>query len=359
MLDPRVPVTLLTGFLGAGKTTVLNAVLADDTTERVAVIMNEFGDVGLDHDLIEESTEEIVLMQSGCLCCTVRGDLSKTVTGLFIKKWDGDIDFDRIVIETTGLAEPAPIAQTLLVDPMLARNTRLDGIVTVADAANGTATLDSQFEAVSQAAMADLIILSKTDLVTPDKLAAFEDRLLGLNPGVRIKHAIRGENVAKDMWGLSAMRPAAKPNDVLSWTLGETKPTEDGASDPFGNLSGFGASATPAAPLPVHDARIGSASIVLDEPLSEETFDLWLDTLVGLRGPDILRVKGIVFLEGIDKPFVFHGVQHVFDPPVQLAEWPSDDRQSRIVVIARDLTRPELQHSFEMLRATKDETPDS
>ena len=347
MIDPRVPVTLLTGFLGAGKTTVLNAVLAESTTERVAVIMNEFGDAGLDHDLIEESTEEIVLMQSGCLCCSVRGDLAKTVTGLFVKKWDGEIDFDRIVIETTGLAEPAPITQTLLVDPMLARNTRLDGVVTVADAANGAATLDAQFEAVSQAAMADLIILSKSDLVTPMKLNAFEDRIRAINPSARIKHAIRGKDIAKDLWGLSALRPTAKPQDVLSWTSG------DDTSDPFGNLSGFGPTAAPAAPLPVHDARIGSASIVLEEPMPEAAFDLWLDTLVALRGADILRVKGIVFIEGLENPFVFHGVQHVFDPPVQLADWPKDDRRSRIVVIARDLTRPELQYSFEMLRASQ------
>ncbi|WP_158971373.1 CobW family GTP-binding protein [Chachezhania sediminis] len=340
--DP-VPVTLLTGFLGAGKTTLLNAMLGDASAGRIAVIVNEFGEAGLDHDLIETSSDEIVLMQSGCLCCSIRGDLSRTMAGLLHRRADGALHFDRVVIETTGMADPGPILQTLVVDPYLGFHTKLDGVVTVVDAANGPATLDAQFEAVSQVAMADMIVLSKTDLTAPGKVRAFGDRLTSINPAAQILHAVRGEGTGARLWGISGARHGVQAPQVLAWA---TMP--DALPDPLANLSGLGRPVP--APLPVHDTRIGSASIVLDDPIPEVVFDLWLDTLIGLRGPDILRVKGIVFLEGIDTPFVFHGVQQVFDAPVQLRDWTGDSRQSRIVVIARDMSRPELQRSLDMLR---------
>jgi len=355
--DTRIPVTLLTGFLGAGKTTLLNAVLGDPSSGRIAVIVNEFGETGLDHDLIAHAEDDTILMRSGCLCCSIRGDLSRTIAGLLRRRAPGALarlarggkqatPFDRIVIETTGLADPGPILQTLQVDPVLARQTRLDGVVTVADAANGQATLDAQFEAVSQAAMADLIVLSKTDLVGTEKVAEFEARLKTINPGARILHAVRGESMPGQLWGLSGLRPDAAAADVLAWTRGP-----DPTTGPLANLSGLAQSAAATSFPSLHDARIGTASIVLDDPIPAEVFDIWLDTLIKLRGPDILRVKGIVFLEGIETPFVFHGVQHVFDPPVPLHDWQGGDRRSRIVVIARDISRPELQRSLDMLRA--------
>ncbi len=348
MKDRRIPVTLLTGFLGAGKTTLLNKLLSDTTSGRIAVIVNEFGDAGLDHDLIETSTEEVILMQSGCLCCTVRGDLSRTMADLIGRRDVCDFSFDRVVIETTGLADPGPILQTLLVDPFLARNVRMDGVVTLADAANGPATLDAQFEAVSQAAVADLIVLSKTDLTAPEKVIMFEERLRGLNPSARILHAVRGEGLAGQLWGVSGLRHGAAPADVLAWTTERNKP-----ADPFANLTGFAPASPAAASFSPHDTRIGTASITLEEPISDKVFDRWLDTLIALRGSDILRVKGIVFLEGIEAPFAFHGVQHIFDPPVPIRDWPGGDRRSRIVVIARDFSRPELQRSLDMLRASE------
>ena len=253
MKEPRVPVTLLTGFLGAGKTTLLNAVLSDNSAGRVAVIVNEFGEAGLDHDLIEESSEEIILMRSGCLCCSVRGDLSKTISDLFERRTQNEIAFERIVIETTGLADPGPILQTLLVDNFLAKNTRMDGVVTVVDAAHAAATLDAQFEAVSQAAMADLIVLSKTDLVNLADVESLEIRLYGLNPGITIIRSILGKGLFGKLWGLSALHNNATKQQALNWTVGE-KPQFEALE----NLSGFAPAVQIAAPLPAHDTRIGS-----------------------------------------------------------------------------------------------------
>ncbi|QPM92481.1 CobW family GTP-binding protein [Pseudooceanicola algae] len=345
--DRRLPVTLLTGFLGAGKTTVLNGLLRSPGQDRIAVIVNEFGEAGLDHDLIEAVDEEIVLMRSGCLCCSVRGDLARVVVDLLNRRSEGHLAFERVVIETTGLADPGPIIQTLQVTPDLARLTRMDGIVTVADAAAGPGTLDQQFEAVSQVAMADLVILSKADLVSDAEATDFEQRINALNPTACVLRATRGDLPANSLWGLSAVRKGAGVVPASAWLAPAAAPVVD----PFANLSGMASRSPAKSGISPHDSRIGSASIVLDAPIPDTVFDLWLDTLIALRGPDLLRVKGVVHIEGVPDPFVFHGVQHVFDMPVPIKDWPVDDHQSRIVVIARDLSRPELQRSLDMLRA--------
>jgi G3E family GTPase len=347
MTDSRIPVTLLTGFLGAGKTPLLNALLDDASAGRIAVIVNEFGEAGLDHALIESSgAEEVVLMQSGCLCCTVRGDLARTITSLAARRIRGELEFDRVVIETTGLADPAPILQTLTTDQYLARATRLDGVVTVADAANGQATLDAQFEAVSQAAMADLIVLSKTDLVAPEQLIMLEERLRGINSGARILHAVRGEGLAGRLWGVSGLRRGVATTEALNW-MKTSKP----AADPLANLSGLTDLSPKPTPISPHDTRIRSASIILNDPLSDAVFDNWLTKLVARRGANLLRVKGIVFLKGLEIPFVIHGVQHIFEPPVPLKDWPAGDTTSRVVIIARDMSERELNESLNELRA--------
>jgi len=350
--DTRVPVTLLTGFLGAGKTTLLNHLIRDPDAGRIAVVMNEFGEVGLDHDLIEEATDETILLRSGCLCCSIRGDLGKTLASLMARKLHGKLSFDRVVIESTGLADPGPILHTLVVDHIIAPHYRMDGVVTVADAATGMKTLDAQFEAVNQVAMADLIVLSKTDHVTPAELARFEDRLAGINDTARRVQADHGHVPPGLLFDLSALRPDVENSDVISW-LGMDQP----APDPLEGLSGFAEPAAQKTALPLpgagapfhHDSRISSASIEVEEPIPASVFDFWIDTLIALKGPDVLRIKGIVHVSDMDWPFVFHGVQHIFDAPVPLKTWSGEDKTSRIVVIARDMEREEIQKGLEML----------
>ena len=359
--DPRLPLTILTGVLGAGKTTLLDRVLSDAANGRVAVIVNEFGEAALDQDLIASVEGDVTLMNSGCLCCSVNGELPATILRLLEKREAGSYEFERLVIETTGLADPSPIYQTIATDPVLARNVRFDGIVTVVDAAHGGQTLDGQFEAVSQASMADLLLLSKTDLVPPALADAMVTRLKGLNPTAQILRATKGEIDPAALWGLTKTRMEAPMEEAIAWTTQRAEPIEFGplaglssglsglaGMEPLNNLSA-GLTGSGNAP---HDARIGSASIVLDEPLTDAIFDRWLRTLTALKGRDLLRVKGIVFLEGIELPFVFHGVQNTFERPLPLKTWSGSDRRSRVVVIARDVTRPELQRSLDMLRAS-------
>ena len=210
--------------------------------------------------------------------------------------------------------------------------------------------MDSQFEAVSQVAMADLIIISKTDLITAAEAESFQSRLRTINPSAKLIEAHKGRGTSKLLWNLNALKTNSTKPDVVKWTLGEAPKL-----DPLENISGFAPAQKLSLPTSIHDNRIGSASIVLDSPIKDTTFDLWLDTLIAMRGKDILRVKGVVFIEGVEKPFVFHGVQDIFDPPVLLEDWPGDDTQTRIVIIGRDLSESQLQRSFDMLRAPPDD----
>ncbi|TNE63169.1 CobW family GTP-binding protein [Celeribacter ethanolicus] len=352
--DTRLPVTLLTGFLGAGKTTLLTHLIRDPQAGRVAVIMNEFGDVALDHDLIEEATEETVLLPSGCLCCAILGDLATTLGTLGAKRSAGDLHFDRVVIETSGIADPGPIIHTLAADRQIAQTFRLDGVVTLADAATGMKTLDQQAEAVQQVAMADVLILSKTDLVDDFDLIRFEKRLAGINTTARRIRSSHAQVPLGALFGLSAMRMGVSHAEIDTW-LG--KMPDATQPDPLAGLSGL--KATLSAPLAFnampsvaqgrHDHRITSASIEVAEPIPATVFDFWLNTLIALRGPNILRIKGILHVKGAAYPFVIHGVQHIFDAPVPLKNWSSPDTTSRVVVIARDMEEADLKASLNML----------
>ncbi|KPQ05496.1 MAG: putative GTPases (G3E family) [Rhodobacteraceae bacterium HLUCCA12] len=360
MTSTAIPVSLLTGFLGSGKTTLLNHLLADARTGRVAVVMNEFGEIGLDHDLVESATEAMALLQSGCLCCTVRGDLAQTLSDLKARRDRGDIAFERVVIETTGIADPGPILQSLVMDPALADDFKLDGVLTTVDCATGPATLDAQFEAVQQIAMADRLILTKADLALPADIATLDGRLAAINPGAP---RLRADHGAVDPLALFGVAPGADSprSEALHWVAAnpakpDPAPGGPSAVRPFGLAQDRGLFERPATATGLHDGRISSQSAQIDHPISPIVFDLWLDSLMRRVSGRILRLKAVVHVEGIEHPFALHGVQHVFHPPTPLPQWPRDDKVSRIVVIGRDLPAGYLEESLALLHSRPDTT---
>jgi G3E family GTPase len=340
-IDDRIPVTLLTGFLGSGKTTVLNRLLLRPNLNNTAVIINEFGEIGLDHELVTAVTENMVLLQSGCLCCSIRGDLIETLHDLLEKSALGDITaFDRVIIETTGLADPAPILHTLMTDQVLATQFRLDGIITTIDAATAPATLDTQIESVKQAAVADRLLLTKTDLVPPDAVRAIEARLASINPGAAIIRAYNGVVDPAKLFNIGLFDPASKGEDVQAW-LNQEAYGEAGHSRGAHHHD-----------VNRHDDRIKAVCLTIDHPISMPILDIWLDTLMSLQGPDLLRMKGLINIEDAAGPMLIHGVQHIFHPPVLLNEWPSADHSTRIVLIARDIPARIIEDSLAFLRST-------
>lgn len=360
MTQPPIPVSLLTGFLGSGKTTLLNRLLADPRMARAAVIINEFGEIGLDHDLVESATETMVLMQSGCLCCTVRGDLAQTLADLKARRDAGEADFERVMIETTGIADPGPIVQTLVMDPDLSEDFALDGVLTTVDCATGATTLNAHFEAVQQVAMADRLILTKADLALPGEIAAFEKRLAAINPGAPRLRAEHGAIDPALLFGV-APRTDSQQAEALQWVAAAPKqaslPPLSGlkGTNPFSLPQSHGLFGKPSgghtAPGASHDGRISSQSAEIAHPISPIVFDLWLESLMNSAASNVLRLKAVVHVEGMEHPFALHGVQHVFHPPVPLTHWPKGDTVSRIVVIGRDLPAGYLQESLQFLHS--------
>ena len=347
-----IPVTLLTGFLGSGKTTVLNHVLKQPGMAATAVIVNEFGEIGLDHLLVERSSEDIVLLNSGCLCCTVRGDIVDTLTNLFVDRVKGKVPFfTRVAIETTGLADPAPILHTLMTDPIVAARYVLDGVVTTVDAVNGAGSLDRQPEAVKQAAVADRLLLTKTDIAEPGARQAIEARLKELNPSAAIVSVAQGAIDSALLFNIGFYDPTTKSLDVRRWLRDESFEGDQGQDVGHGHEH---------PDVNRHDDRIRAFCITREQPISWAALSTWLDGLAAMRGDDLLRLKAIVALsDRPDQPVVLHGVQHLFHPPVLLPEWPSEDRRTRMVFITRDLPRETIETTLAAFEEAVEERPSS
>jgi G3E family GTPase len=345
-----IPLNVLTGFLGAGKTSLLNRLLPDPALAGTAVIINEFGEIGLDHLLVKIIDDNMVLLQSGCLCCTLRGDLVTALENLLRDLDNGRVSFNRVILETTGLADPAPVLQTAMAHPYLVMRYRLNGVITVVDAVNGSATLDQHLEAVKQVAVADRIVLTKTDLMTSDGAAKAEllGRLHALNPAAPILDAAAGEATPARLLDCGLFDPARKTPDVKRWLAAEAY--AETAHHHHDHAHGHDPNR--------HDERIRAFTLATDQPIPGATFEMFIDLLRSLHGPKLLRLKGIVKIaETPDRPLVIHGVQHIMHPPAYLEGWPDADQRTRIVVITRDLERQAVTRLFDafLSRAAPDQ----
>ncbi|MBB4568210.1 CobW family GTP-binding protein [Rhizobium leucaenae] len=373
----RVPVSILTGFLGAGKSTLLNRILKDAAMRDAAVIINEFGDVGIDHLLVESSGDAIIELSDGCLCCTVRGELVDTLANLMDAMQTGRIrPLKRVVIETTGLADPAPVMQSVMGNPIIATNFDLDGVITVVDAVNGLQTLDNHEEARKQVAVADRLIVSKIGLEGAASIDMLEGRLRALNPRAQIMNADSNAAGRAAIFVNGLYDPASKIADVGRWLRDELEADDDDHDHEHGHDHDHhhgghshhrhghhhhGHRHQHAHDVNRHGESIRSFSIVENQPIDPIALEMFIDLLRSAHGEKLLRMKAIVAMsDRPERPVVLHGVQNIFHPPVRLPAWPNpDDRRTRMVIITKDLPEDFVKGLFDaFLSKPRVDTPD-
>ena len=350
--NPAAPiaVSLITGFLGSGKTTLLNHLLAHPGMEETAVLINEFGEVGLDHLMVKELDKDVVLLKSGCICCTVQGELVDGMRELYLKRVAGTLPpFTRVVIETTGLADPLPIISCLMRDPLFKHAYRLDSLITTVDGVHGQSQLERHREAVRQAAVADRILITKPDLSEASEIRALRAKLDELNPGADEYTVEHGKVEPAMLFGANAVDPAHKLLDAqarLERRDHDPRIEHPGSTDGHDHHH----HGTEDIDLNRHDEHIASFCIVLDEPIEWWVLKAWYEELAEKHGDRVLRVKGIVNVRGESEPFAVHCVQSTQHAPARLSSWPDEDRRSRIVFITQDLGREEVEHSLDWHR---------
>ena len=331
----QIPVTVITGFLGSGKTTLLSSILKKKEMQKTAVIINEFGEIGLDHALIEHTDENIVELQSGCICCTIQGDLNKTLIDLFDKMMNGKVSsFNRILIETTGLANPVPIIHTLMSSIELIRIYSLDGVITVVDSINGEKTLDLYEESLKQLALAEKIILSKTDIVDKDEIKSLVYRIKEINPVSQIIFSKFGNIPLEEIFGLGAYDPYKKSADVKNWLAAEKYKDKKHHHHHDVNR---------------HNENIRAFSMMSENPVNMIAFSFFRDMITAALGANLLRMKGIVNIAGEERPAVIHGVQHIFHPVQWLETWPDNDRRTKLVFITQNIKKKQIEDFFRPL----------
>ena len=344
-MNGAIPAHVLTGFLGSGKTTLLRHVLTSPGFSDCAVLINEFGEIGLDHHLIADVRGDAVLMQSGCVCCTIRGDLTESIRDLYARRERGELAFSRVILETTGLADPIPILATIMHEPQIRHHFRLGNVIATVDAVNGAAQLDAQAEALRQAAAADRIVITKADLADPAEIDGLEARLAQLNPTAR-----RARSAAPQFATGSATSEPTRSNALPSADLliGQDAFAADSRAAEIAGWAAAGGEHehyVHAEDASRHD-RIRAFTIAFGGDVDWNVFAVWFTLLLHAHGADMLRVKGLLRVSGAPGPVVVNAVQHLVHPPFHLRAWPQDWRESRLVFIVRDLVQAEIERSF-------------